>query len=204
MTSPQRRTIGLIASFLAFQGAWFACVLGAARGRPDLGVTLVLLVCGIQLALSAARREELALAGAAVALGLIWDTAMLRSGVVDYASPGPVHGWAPSWILALWILFATLLRGPLQWLHGRTLLAALLGGVGGPMSYLGAVRLGAGSFKNLEEAMLVLGLGWAVITPLLTELARRLEASRKKPLEILFGGSILVFDRQDASAGEHL
>jgi len=176
---PLRRTIGLIASFLAFQGGWFACVLGAARGRSDLGVVVVLLVCGVQLALSAARREDLALASGALALGLIWDTAMLRFGVVDYASPGPVQGWAPSWILALWILFATLLRGPLRWLHGRTSLAALLGGVGGPLSYLSAVRLGAGSFKNIEVAMLVLGLGWAVMTPLLAELARRLEVGRK-------------------------
>jgi hypothetical protein len=177
---PLRTTVGLIVSFLVFQGAWFACVLGAAWGRPDLGVTIALLVCGAHLALSAGRRNDLVLACAALALGLIWDTAMLRFGVVGYAAPGPVPGWAPGWILALWLLFATLLRGPLRWLHGRTLLAALLGGVGGPLSYLGAVRLGAGSFRNVEEAMLVLGLGWAVMTPLLIELARRLEASGDK------------------------
>jgi hypothetical protein len=180
MATPLRGTIGPIVSFVVLQGAWFACVLGAAHGRPDLGVAVVLLVCGIQLALSTERRTDLVLSCAAVALGLIWDTAMLRFGVVDYAAPGPVRGWAPSWILALWVLFAFLLRGPLRWLHGRTLLAALLGGVGGPLSYLGAVRLGAGSFRNTEEAMLVLGLGWAVMTPLLIELARRLEASRTK------------------------
>lgn len=180
MAPPLRRTLGLIVSFLAFQGAWFACVLGAARGRPDLGVAAALLVCGVQLALSAARREDLVLTSAAVALGLIWDTAMLRFGVVDYAAPGPLHGWAPSWILALWVLFAMLLRGPLQWLHGRTMLAALLGGVGGPLSYLAAVRLGAGTFRNMEEAMWVLGLGWAVMTPLLVELARRLQACRTR------------------------
>jgi hypothetical protein len=180
MATPLRGTIRLIVSLLVFQGAWFACVLGAANGRPDLGVAIVLLVFGVQLALTAERHKDLVLAGVAVALGLIWDTAMLRFGVVDYAAPGPVQGWAPSWILALWILFATLLRGPLRWLHGRPLLAGLLGGVGGPLSYLGAVRLGAGSFKNMEEAMLVLGFGWAFMTPLLTELARRLEASRTK------------------------
>jgi hypothetical protein len=180
MDNPPRNTIRLILSFLAFQGAWFACVLGAARGQPGVGVAVVVLVCGVQLALSAARREDLLLASAAVAFGLIWDTAMLRSGVVEYASPGPVQGWAPSWILALWILFATLLREPLRWLHGRRLLAALLGGIGGALSYLGAVRLGAGRFKNLEEAMLILVLGWAVMTPLLTEFARRLEERQKR------------------------
>jgi len=60
------------------------------------------------------------------------------------------------------LLFATLLRGPpqwllqwlLQWLHGRWWLSALLGGIGGAFSYWSAVRLGAG-----------LGLGWAVMPP---------------------------------------
>jgi len=139
-------------------------------------VVVVVVVWGVQLALSPARREDLWLAGAAVALGLLWDTAMLRTGVVAYASPGPVPGWAPAWILALWLLFATLLRGPLQWLHGRWRLSALLGGIGGAFSYWSAVRLGAGYFPHLQAALLVLGLGWAVMTPLLTELARRLEA----------------------------
>ena len=167
-----------VMSFLAFQGAWFACVLGAARGEPGEGIAIAVLVCGVQLALSPARGADLALAGGAVGLGLAWDTAMLRTGVVAYASPGPIEGWAPAWILALWLLFATLLRGPLRFLHGRWVLAALLGGGGGALSYLSAVRLGAGSFRDLREAMLVLGLGWAVMTPLLIEAARRFERRR--------------------------
>lgn len=181
MPASMRRTLGWVLSFLAFQGAWFACVMSAARGQPGAGVAAVLLVCAVQLALSPARREDLVLAGTALVLGLFWDTAMLRGGVVEYASPGPVPGWAPVWILALWLLFATLLRGPLQWLHGRWLLSALLGGVGGALSYLGAVRLGAGHIANLWQAMGVLGLGWGVMTPLLIELARRLEARRPAP-----------------------
>lgn len=179
MSLPMRRLLVGIVSFLLFQGAWFACVLGAARGWPSAGVAVVLLVCAVQLVFSPARREDLALAAGAVALGLVWDTAMLRGGLVQYASPGPLAGWAPAWILALWLLFATLLRGPLQWLHGRWLLSALLGGFGGAFSYLSAVKLGAGRFEHPQAALLVLGAGWAVMTPLLIEWARRLEARRR-------------------------
>jgi hypothetical protein len=179
MPARLRRTIGMSLRLLAVQGAWFCCVLGAARGKPGAGEAVVALVCCVQLALSPARRQELVLACAAAALGLLWDTALLRAGVVEYASPGPVPGWAPGWILALWLLFATLLREPLQWLQGRWLTAALLGGAGGALSYLSAVRLGAGHFRNIQEAMWVLGLGWALMTPMLTELARRLAARRE-------------------------
>lgn len=171
-----RKTLSLLVSFAAFQGAWLACVLGAARGTPMFGIATVALVWTVQLVLSPDRCQDLVLTGAAVALGALWDTAMIRAGVVVYASPGPFPGWAPGWILALWILFATLLREPLHWLHGRWLLAALLGGVGGPLSYWSAVRLGAGAFRDLPQALGVLAIGWAIMTPLLTESARWLAA----------------------------
>nr|WP_297525491.1 DUF2878 domain-containing protein [uncultured Roseateles sp.] len=175
-----------VALFCLFQAAWFACVLGAAHGRAGLGVLAVVAAVLVTWALSDRRGVDVLLTVLAVLMGLVWDTLMLRAGWVRYASPGPgaFSLLAPAWILALWALFATLLRGPLAWLHGRPLLAAVLGGVGGPLSYLAAVRLGAGSFENTTQAMLILAAGWAVMTPVLTETARRLsgtglKASRK-------------------------
>lgn len=174
MKTPSRRTRLLLLNLLAFQLAWFACVLGAAHGRPDLGIAAVAAAVALQVALSTARGHEALLIGAALLMGLVWDSAMARLGIVVYASPGPLPEWAPAWILALWALFATTLREPLRWLHGRWLLTAIIGGVSGAFSYLGAVRLGAGQFPDAKLAMLVLAAGWAVITPLLVELARRL------------------------------
>ena len=166
-------------TFLAFQAAWFACILGAAHGTPALGIAAVLAAVALQLAMSSARSHDAALIASALVIGLAWDSAMARAGIVTYASPGPFPAWAPAWILALWALFATLLREPLRWLHGRWWLTAIIGGVSGALSYLGAVRLGAGSFPDQTLAMLVLGAGWAVITPLLIELARRLCARER-------------------------
>ena len=167
------RRYGLTVLILVvFQAAWFACVLGAARGASGWGVAACVGAVLLNAWLSDARRDELLLALCAVLLGLAWDTAMARCGVVVYASPGPWQGLAPAWILGLWALFSTTLRGPLRWLHGRWLLAAVAGGVGGALSYAAAVRMGAGQFPEPGRALLVLGAGWAVMTPLLVELAR--------------------------------
>jgi len=163
-----------IVQFALFQAAWFACVLSAAHGRAELGVLAVSIQVLITWWLSPARSMELKVTLLAILVGLVWDTAMLQAGWVRYASPGPLPHVAPVWILALWALFATLLCGPLAWLHGRPWLAAALGAVGGPMSYLAAVRLGAGSFGEPVTAMVVLALGWAVMTPVLTSAASRL------------------------------
>lgn len=174
---PKRLLIAL-AQFCVFQAAWFACVLGAAHGQAMWGVAAVAGVVLVNVVLSDRRAEVLMLTALAVLIGLAWDTWMLRAGWVRYAAPGPLPQWAPVWILALWALFATLLRGPLSWLHGRPRVAAALGAVGGPMSYLAAVRLGAGQFSDTPLAMAVLAVGWAVMTPMLTEAARLLGSRR--------------------------
>lgn len=182
MTPPAaRRTKRLliaVAQFGLFQAAWFACVLGAAHGRAMWGVAAVASVVLANLLLSDRRTEELMLTALAVLIGLAWDTWMLREGWVRYAAPGPLPQWAPVWILALWALFATLLSGPLSWLHGRPLVAAALGAVGGPMSYLAAVRLGAGQFPDAPAALTALAIGWALMTPMMTETARVLGSRR--------------------------
>jgi hypothetical protein len=169
------RALSLVATLVAFEFAWFACVLGAAHGWPWLGVAISALVLAGFLARSARPAIDAALIVAALAIGLVWDSTMLQLGWIAYAAPGPLPMLAPAWILALWALLAITLREPLRWLHRRLALAALLGAVGGPLSYAGAERLGACTLVQPGAALLALALGWAAITPLLLVLARRWE-----------------------------
>lgn len=162
--------------FALFQLAWFACVTQAAAGQPARGAAAVAAFVLLRLARSDRRAADLLLLVSAPALGLLWDTALLRLGLVQYASPGPVEATAPGWILALWMLLAAVLRGPLRWLQGRPLMAAALGAVGGPASYAAAQRLGACWLPEPALALSVLCAGWALITPLLVETARQLGA----------------------------
>ncbi len=165
----------LLVGFALFQGAWFACVIGAARGQVALGIGAVIVVLLVLLAASDARGTELRLLALALGVGAVWDSALALSGVVVYASPGPLAEGAPVWILALWALFAPMLREPLRWLHGRPLLAGLVGGAGGALSYLAAARLGACHFPDSTLALGVLAIGWALIVPLLLAAAQRLD-----------------------------
>lgn len=165
----------LLVNFAAFQTAWFACVHFAARGEVLAACASVLAAVVLHFAWSEHRAADLCLVAVALAVGVVWDSAMVQGGLIAYAAPGWSAAWAPPWILALWVLFATTLRGPLRWLHGRPLLAAAFGGIGGPLSYLAAARLGACVFPDVPVAMVVLAEGWAVITPVLVQLASRFD-----------------------------
>ncbi|HET7527442.1 MAG TPA: DUF2878 family protein, partial [Burkholderiaceae bacterium] len=140
------------------------------------GVAVAVIVIVLVVALGAKPRVDAALIAAALVIGFIWDSSMAQLGWIAYAEPGPLAGIAPAWILALWALFAMLLREPLRWLHKRLPLAALLGALGGPLSYAAAERLGACRLVEPIVAGVTLAFGWAVITPLLLVLARRWDA----------------------------
>ena len=174
MPRPLARALGLLATLVVFQGAWFACVLGAANGWPWAGAAVAAGVAALGIAFGTRPAADAMLVAVAVLVGLAWDSTMVQLGWIAYAEPGPLPMLAPAWILALWALFAVTLRDPLRALHGRPWLAALLGAVGGPLSYAAAERLGACRFVD-PAAPVALAVGWAAITPLLLALARRVD-----------------------------
>ena len=100
--------------------------------------------------------------------GLVFDTIYIQLHLLDYASPQPWQAVAPYWILGMWINFALTLNGSMRWLHGRYLLAAGLGAIGGPLAYMAGVRLGAA--EPLASGTVVYGslaVAWAIAVPLL-------------------------------------
>ena len=171
------RALRVAVGFMLFQGAWFTCVAGAADGQTGIGIAAVAALVALALASSADRAADLRLLALCLVVGFAWDSALARLELVDYASPWPLPGWAPAWIVALWALFAPMLREPLRALHGRPFPAALVGGAGGAMSYAAAQRLGACAFPDPVTALVVIGIGWAWMLPLLLEAARQLARS---------------------------
>lgn len=174
-TVRSRSALRLAAGVIAFQGAWFVCVLSAARGETAAGLVAVPVAVAWLVTAGGNRKADLVLIGVALLGGLVADTLLAGFDVVRYAAPWPAAAFAPPWILALWALWGAVLREPLRWLHRRPVAAALLGGVGGPLSYAAAARLGACSFPDASAAMVVLGAVWAIVTPLQLALAAHLD-----------------------------
>ena len=171
----------VIASFVVFQVAWFAAVLGAAHRWPALGTACVAAAVALHVASARRPREELAFVIAVIFGGFLVESLVVLQGHIVYPSGQPVAWLAPYWIVALWALLATAPNVTLRWLKGRPLLAALLGAICGPASFLAGVRLGGASFVDAKSALVTLALSWAVLMPALMALSTRLDGYALAP-----------------------
>lgn len=167
----------LLVNFALYQIGWFACVFGAASGLSWLGAGLALACAVIHLFLVRDRAREAMLMAAVAVLGLTVDSLQVRLGVFTYPGGTPLEGFAPPWIAMLWLQFATLLHFGLRWMSGRYVLAAVLGFVGGPLSFWAGERMGAIEFAS-PGAYVALACVWAAVMPLLILLADRIVPRR--------------------------
>jgi len=165
----------LVVNFILFQIGWFACVIGAAKQMPWLGVATVLAIVIWHLTQAKQAKKELQLLIIALVIGGTFDQIMLNHQLITYQA----HGWSsvlvPVWILALWAEFVTVLNVSLRWMKGRWLVAVLFGAIGGPLAYMGAEKLGAVTLNHLPISYVVLSLGWACLTPLLLKLSQKFD-----------------------------
>ena len=169
-------------NFAISQGAWFACVLGAAGGRPWLGPLVVLAWAALHVALCPDPRREAQLLLAVGVLGYVLDSGLVLGGLLVFPPPSALGGPSSLWMVALWVLFGTTLHGPLAPLVARPWLAAAAGAILGPLAYGAGVRLGAAAFgPNPGVSQGAVGLVWAAALPAMGWLARRLALRRLRP-----------------------
>jgi hypothetical protein len=164
----------VIINFVLFQLAWFACVVGAAKGMPFTGVIVTLMVIAWHFSQANQAKPETLLMLSALIIGGTFDQAMLSFQLVNYMH----HGWSeslvPIWILALWLAFTTALNVSLRWMRGNLVVPVIFGAVGGPLAYLGAEKLGAVTLAG-TTSYVALSIGWAIITPLLLNISARFD-----------------------------
>lgn len=172
----------VIINFVLFQIGWFACVLGAAKQLPWVGVIFMLLFLAWHVSQAKHAKPEIILVIITVVIGGIYDQIMTKNSLLTYQS----HGWSnalpAAWILALWAEFAMILNVSLRWMRKRWLIAISFGAIGGPLAYVGAAKLGAVTLDAPQLSYVALSVGWAIITPLLLILSEKFDGF--KPLKL--------------------
>jgi len=162
-------------NFILFQIGWFACVVGSAYSFPWQGTVVAIMIVVFHIFKSRNPFLEFSLVFCAILIGAAWDSLLVWMQLLTYTSGMWSPVIAPYWIIALWALFATTLNVSLRWMKGRWLIAAIAGAIAGPLAYYGGFKLGAVNFIDMDYALLLLGIGWALFTPILFLLAQRFD-----------------------------
>jgi hypothetical protein len=180
----------VVINLAALQLGWFACVLGGAKGIPWAGIAVVALIAAYHLMSADRPGRESALLLVAGAIGAVWDGLLTGFGWLVYPS-GVFFQWlAPSWIIAMWVAFATTFNVSLSWLKGRWYLASALGAIGGPLAYFAGAQLGGVNFPDPLVALAVIAGGWSFLMPMLLAIAQRLDGFASAPVRSTHDGSM--------------
>jgi hypothetical protein len=180
-----------IFNYIGMQLGWLACAVGAARGFPWVGPLVVLVYLVLHLIWSPSRKREFYFILIVGFLGMWVDSFKKASGLLTYASDISLAWLAPPWITAMWLLFATSLNATLSWLQGRPLIAALLGTIFGPLSYVTGQRLGAVKFVgDFWLTVGILAIIWGIAVPSMAWFARWMN-ERSRRVERMGGSSAI-------------
>lgn len=162
-----------ITNFILFQLAWFICVLGAAYNQTYFALMISVIILLVHFALIKKRLLELKLILAAGIFGLLFDGVLLNFDLIIYNDPGLPYPITPIWIVMLWMIFAMTLNHSLAWLSQKYYLSILFGAIGGPLAYIAGEKLGAITLLS-SNSIIMLCVGWALITPVLLIIANKL------------------------------
>lgn len=128
---------------LLFQITWFMTISQASQGARWYAASACWLMILITLLLNKQKYKHLLKwGGLGLVLGLLCDGLSLGLGLYLPQST-PIIGPIPFWLLSLWSAFYVYLPIGLPRLLDYPLIASLLGGLTGPLSYFAGVKWGA-------------------------------------------------------------
>lgn len=161
-----------------FQLAWWLAVLVG-----DAVWSLLFVFIALHLLFHRHPAAEAKVIFVTASLGFLLDTLLMYLGVFEFAYPSVLP---PIWLAALWCCFAATLNQGLSWLSNKLFIAAVIGGVAGPLSYLGGMQMGAVSFgQPLWLSIGLLMLMWSLLLPTLMIIATTLSSENPSSGEIL-------------------
>ncbi len=155
-----------------FKISWLAVVFAAAASLAEIGTAVIALAVIVHLTRAARPTRELGLLLIAAVVGGLWETLLIQQSILQYPGFGSAE-LAPYWIVAMWILFATTLNLGMRWLRKNYLVASLFGAIGGPLSFAAGEK--AGAVVIADGGLWPIGIGWAILLPLMCYVAARLD-----------------------------
>ena len=158
---------------IVFQLGWFGCILGG----DSLALPLLFVLLIFHYAFMVSQSAEWLLIAVVTLLGFIVDSFLTFFNVFQFSSVslGPI----PIWLICLWCVFSTSLCHSLSWLRDKLILASLLGSIFGPISYLAGSKMAdVVIVEPTIHSLLLIGLCWAILFPLMMIMVRRVYASR--------------------------
>ena len=163
-------------NFVLFQIGWLGTVYSAAHGLPYIGVIYTFVWATLHFSLfSKQRAAEFKLILWALVIGYSLDSALVLLNLFNFPEQAQFGGPSTFWMAALWANLAMTLHFSLSWLKNRVSLQILFGLFGGPLAYFAGAKLGGIILTDSYFSLGMIGVEWAVATPLLFWLAQFLE-----------------------------
>ena len=169
---------GNLVNFVAFQIGWWCSVVGAGKGWTLLGPAVVTVVVILHLVRSPEPAREAKFLFAVALIGTAVDSGLAASSLLAYKGGYGIVWIAPAWITGMWLNFGTTIHASMGWLADRYILAAVLGAIGGPLTYRAGASLGAAELIHPQWSLVALGLTWAAVLPLLYWLGSGVKSSK--------------------------
>jgi hypothetical protein len=171
------RLINYFLTFIIFQAGWIITIVY----QDSSAAVVCLLLALLNFALTTENRSKIFFAGIVIAsIGFSNDLLLAHNGVISFYEHD-LFGM-PFWLASLWLLFASTFHGCLAWLASSKLLVlAILGAVGGAISYGVAASFAAFSY-NLPAVpeFLLHAANWFILFPLLFRLHLTIVGTKTK------------------------
>ena len=164
---------------IGFQAIWWLVIL-----FQNSAIVPVVGLIGLWLWFSPTRALDIRLMASVTLLGTLVDGALTMTGIFLFEQGQKwLTFWPiPIWLSLLWAALAATLVHSLAVFRERRIMAAVMGGLLAPLSYLAGANLGAVTLG--EETLItyvLLALIWAVVFPMCFYLSRKLDSNQLKP-----------------------
>lgn len=148
--------------YLWFYLGWFACIFLAQRDLSSWSLLLAAVSWGLSLKLYPQNIRGILFFVLLLFLGLGFDKLALNYGLL-VLKVFQEFGM-PLWLVSMWLLFLSVLPMLRSFFEKRLLLAAILGAIFGPISYLSGQKFSVIELVSLS-GLLAYILFWAVFFP---------------------------------------